>query len=440
LPLKPTPTMSLNKLINLSFCISCFLTSSYSLAQDYYAPGGTLTYADCIYKKNIKSVQLHKDGYEFSAPIIRLGSNELLKLSFDELTNETKTYRYTFIHCDANWNPSTQLLPSQYLSGFYDNSINDYQYSKNTFQKYVHYEALFPNENIKPLLSGNYLLKVFLEEEVVLTKRFMVVEERVLIIPSVHRASRVEESDYKQEVDFTIQTGGYSIINPYNDLKVVITQNDRWDNAITKLKPLFVKNDELVYDFDFDNVFSGGNEFRNFNIKSIYWNSEFVKQNYRDSAGYHAILFPSKKRSLYQYLSDQDVNGKYIVSRQESSLNASATEAEYVYVHFSIKMEEMENGNVYVVGGFNQWEATNENKAFYNSDLSQYENIQYLKQGYYNYLYLFLQDGKKTFDEAAAEGQHYETENDYTIYVYYKPMSSNHDQLIGVKRFNSLRR
>ncbi len=403
-----------------------------------------LRYDDHIYKKNIRTVQLQKNDWEFSAPVIKLGSDEKLKLSFDDLDTESKTYRFTIVHCDAAWNPSDRLLQSEYITGFFDDNINDYSYSKNTIQRYVHYELLFPTENLKPSKSGNYILKVFLEYDpnnVVLTKRFMVLDERVSVLPDIHHATILDEYHYKQEIDFTIQTGTYQVTNPYQDLRVVLLQNDRWDNAITKLKPVFVKENELTYDFDSDNVFPGGNEFRNFDIKSLRWNSEYVKYITYDSINnYHVYLFPGKRRNILQYLSDKDVNGKFKIHRQESSPAASETEAEYVYVHFTLPMEKpVENGSIYVFGGLTGWKYTNEYKMFYNKTLSQYEAVLYLKQGYYNYEYVYLRDDEKSGDESYVEGTHYETENDYCIYVYHRPMSSNYDQLIGMKRINSWR-
>jgi hypothetical protein len=411
--------------------------------NNQYYDGNFLRYEDFIYKKNIRSVQLQKEDWEFSAPVIKLGSAERLKLLFDDLDGETKNYHFTIIHCDANWQPSDRLMQSEYIAGFFDDNINDYQYSKNTIQHYVHYELLFPTENLKPTKSGNYIPKVYLDydqNDLVLTRRFMVVDERVNITPDIHHATIIDDYNYKQEVDFSIQTSGYQITNPYQDLKVVLMQNDRWDNAITKLKPLFVKDNELTYDYDQDNVFPGGNEFRNFDIKSLRWNSEFVRSNTSDSANnYHVKLFPGKPRDILQYLSDRDINGKYKITRQESSAAASETEAEYVYVHFTLQMkEQVSDGAIYVFGALTDWKYTNENKMHYNKELSQYEATLYLKQGYYNYEYVYLKDNEKAGDETYVEGSHYETENDYVIYVYYKPLSSNYDQLIGMKRFNSI--
>lgn len=435
---------------SIKYFLQVIIFSAFSLpvfsqnSDNQYYEENFLRYEDFVYKKNIRTVQLQKDDWEFSAPAIKLGSGEKLRLSFDDLSDESKNYRFTIVHCDANWQPSDRLLPAEYINGFFDDNINDYQHSKNTIQQYVHYELLFPTENLVPTKSGNYLLKVFLDYEqndLVLTKRFMVVDERVNIIPDIHHATVLDDYHYKQEIDFSIQTAGYQITNPYQDLKVVITQNDRWDNAITTLKPVFVKDNELTYDHDQENVFPGGNEFRNFDIKSLRWNSEFVRSNTSDSLKKdHVYLYPGKKKNFLQYMSDRDINGKYKIARQESSPAASETEAEYVYVHFALQMkEQVEDGSLYVFGALTDWKYSNANKMHYNKALSQYEATLYLKQGYYNYEYVYLKDNEKTGDESYVEGSHYETENDYAIYVYYRPISSNYDHLIGLRRLNSLR-
>ncbi len=430
-------------LLLFSFIVLPFLAYCQSDDEEFYQ-SNFLRYEDFIYKKTIKTVQLQKDDWEFTAPVIRLGTQEKLKLTFDDLGAESKTYRYTVIHCDANWQPSDRMLPSEYIKGFFDDNIYDYRFSSNTLQNFVHYELIFPTENLRPTVSGNYLLKVFADydqNDLILTKRFMIIDERINIIPDYHRATIIEESNFKQEIDFTLQTTGLVITNPFQDIKVVLMQNDRWDNAIGNIKPLFVKDNELVYDHDRDNVFAGGNEFRNFDIKSLRWNSERVKNITSDSSkNYHVHLFPDKKRSYLRYMTDRDINGQYKITRQESSRNGSDIEAEYVYVHFTLPMEEaLREGSLYVFGELSNWKYGNSNKMTYNKTLKQYEATMYLKQGYYNYQYIFLKDNEKAGDVTEIEGSHFETENDYVIYIYHKPFTSNYDQLIGMRRFNSSR-
>ncbi|MFI5164019.1 MAG: DUF5103 domain-containing protein [Bacteroidia bacterium] len=443
--------------VSFGFFTSAFLLfTSLGFAQDasQYYDNGFIRYEDYVYKKNIRTVQCHKADWEFSPPVIQLGTADKIKLMFDDLDSDSKNYRFTIIHCDANWQPTTHVVQSDYINGFFDDNITDYQYSKNTIQRYVHYELLFPTENLKPTKSGNYILKVFLDYDqnnVILTRRFMVLDEHVQIIPDVHRPSIIEDYDYNQEVDFTIKTRGYQITNPYDDLKIVLMQNDRYDNAITKLKPLFVKDDELTYNYDKDNVFPGGNEFRAFDISGLSWRSEQIKnvtypgqdtsREIRDSIRtYHVYLSPDKRRNGFRYTTEYDKNGKFKINRAESSPGASTTEAEYVFVKFSLPMTApVADGVIYLIGELTEWKYSNDFKMKYNYTEHAYELTLFLKQGYYNYEYTYLKDKDKVGDETFIEGTHYETENDYVIYVYNTPMGSNYDQLIGMKRFNSLK-
>lgn len=410
-----------------------------STADDYYG-SNAIRYEDYIYKQYIKTVQLRDESFELSQPILNLGSEEKLKLSFDDLDGDLKTYSYTIIHCNANWEPS-DLMVAEYIDGFADNNITDYHHSFNTIQKYTHYNAIFPNNATRITKSGNYILKVYQDgnsENIVITKRFMIYESKISIECRVMQASIIEDRNYKQELDFTIQRGGYNINNPFSDLKIVITQNNRWDNAKTNLKPVFVKDAELVYDFDQENVFTAGNEYRNFDIKSIRYHSEKIYTVGIDSLGNQVTLYSDDKRTFKRYYSQSDINGNFLIKVQEG--NNSEVEADYCYVHFFLPYDDpMIDGNLYVFGAYNGWRCNQENLLHYNAKRFGYECTLFLKQGYYNYEYAFLKDGATEADNTIIEGMHYETENDYTIYVYHRAQGYFYDQLIGVKRLNSMK-
>lgn len=407
--------------------------------DDYYADN-TIRYEDHVYKKNIKTIQLHDESYELSQPILNLESQERLKLSFDDLDADLKNYSYTLIHCNANWEPS-DLQPAEYIDGFADNTITDYRYSFNTLQKFTHYNTVFPNNATRITKSGNYILKVYMDgnpENIVITKRFMVYQNKISIVSKVTAASIIEDRNYKQELDFTINHEGYPITNPFGDLKIVITQNNRWDNAKTNLKPVFVKDEELVYDYDQDNVFTGGNEFRYFDMKSIRYHSERIYSVNTDTAGNHVTLYTDEKRDFKRYSTYTDINGKYLIKIQEGT--NSEVEADYCYVNFFLPYDNaLTDGNLYVFGAFNDWKCNRDNLMHYNEKRFGYECTLYLKQGYYNYEYVFLKDGETAADETIIEGMHYETENDYTIYAYHRKQGTFYDQLIGVKRLNSMK-
>ncbi len=407
--------------------------------DDYYG-NNTIRYDDYVYKPSIKTVLLHDESFELSQPILNLDLEQKLKLSFDDLDADLKNYSYTIILCNYNWEPS-DLVAAEYIDGFADNTINDYRYSFNTLQKFTHYNAVFPNNTTRITKSGNYILKVYLDgnpDNIVITRRFMVFQNKIMIDSKVTPASIISDRNFKQEIDFTINHTGYTITNPFADLNVVITQNSRWDNAKTTLKPLFVKDAELVYDFDEDNVFTGGNEFRYFDIKSIRYQSERIAKVNIDSSGNQVNLVSDEKRTFKRYTTYTDINGNFLVKVQEG--NNSEVEADYCYVHFFLQYDALlTDGNLYVFGAFNAWKCNQENLMHYNQKRFGYECTLYLKQGYYNYEYTFLKDGVTAADETLIEGMHYETENDYTIYVYHRQQGTFYDQLIGVKRLNSMR-
>lgn len=396
-------------------------------------------YNNYVYKKSIKTVQLNAPDFMLSQPILQLHSGETLQLSFDDLDTELQSYSYTFIHCNANWEPS-DLMSSEFIDGFTENSINDYRYSANTLQRYIHYYCVFPNNSTRFTKSGNYILKVYQDnnsDDLVLTRRFMISDSKISITGEVTKASIIADRNYKQEIDFTIDHTGYPIQNPYGDLIVVLLQNNHFSTLRTGLKPVYVKDQQLVYDYDEENVFPGINEFRNFDIKSIRYNTEHVASIKRHEDGYHVLLFADEKRAFKQYFTQQDINGNFVIKTQDGT--NSDTDAEYCHVSFYLPHDGMlTEGQLYVYGAYNGWTCTQENRMHYNAERMGYECDLYLKQGYYNYEYILMND-QQQIDETFVEGSHAETENDYTILVYHRFPGTFYDQLIGVRRLNSIR-
>jgi hypothetical protein len=423
-------------LLSNNLCISQKIIDS---TKNDYVVTSDIRYEDYVYLPTIKTVQLHDESFDMSQPIINIESDEKLKLSFDEMDADFKNYSYTYIHCNSNWEPSN-LMPAEFIDGFQDNPINNYRYSVNTLQKYIHYYAVFPSSTSRFSKSGNYILKVYENgnpDNIILTKRFMVFQNKIGIEAKVTRATDVSYMNYNQEVDFTINYGAYKITNPYSDLKIVLTQNNRWDNAKTNLKPLFVKDQELIYELSSENIFPGGSEFRDLNIKSIRNQlSDKVIKIINDSSKNEIYLAPDEKRSFKKYEFSTDLDGGFLIKTQSST--NSEVEGDYCFVHFFLPMAEPEpDGNLYVFGAFNGWGYNRDNLMHYNIKRKGYEATLFLKQGYYNYEYAFLKDGETALDDTLIEGTHYETENNYTIYVYHKQRGTFYEQLIGVKRVNS---
>jgi hypothetical protein len=433
-----------NLLVPIFFVLAllfCCLTSFKSIKlyvsnDDDYATNNYMRYDDFIYDDSIKSVLLYNTRSELSYPIINLQSGDLIKLSFDDLRRNSTPYNYTVIHCNGNWEPSS-LSKSEYIEGFYEDEIFDYKYSTNTDLAYTHYNKTFPNDNMKVTKSGNYILKAYKvndSEHPILTKRFMVVENRVAIKMTTKRATDVNESYFRQEIDFKINHEGYDLANAYDKLNVVLMQNYRWDNAITTLKPKFIKDTELNYDYNnSENVFDGNNEYRNFDIKSIKYQTIRIDKIRYEPADkiVHVHILPDETRSFKQYYSDQDLNGNFLIKKNEG--NDSEMDADYVKVHFRLPYKmPLTDGNLYLFGKFSDWKFKEELKLDYDTLKQEYVKEVLLKQGYYNYMYCFVKDGAKNKgDLSVIEGSHYETENEYSILVYHRGVNDNYDRLIG---------
>ncbi len=403
---------------------------------DYYA-SGYLRYENFVYNKNIRTVVFEQANLRLSDPVIELNRPEKLILSFDDLEGDYKNYMYTLIHCDAAWNPSS-LLQNEYLSGFTEDRIINYRTSFNTLQPYTHYEQEIPGREVLPILSGNYLVKVYIEgapETPVLTRRMMVLHARATIEANVHRATIVNDMDRKQEVDFSIFHQGLQVVNPFEDIKVVIQQNSRWDNSIKGLRPLFLKDNELDYNYEEENTFNAGNEFRTFDTRTLRMQTQFVENILRTETGYTVVLTTDLSRSFGRYVTENDINGKFLVKTQDGRDND--LEGEYASVKFTLKHEILTNGNFYVFGALSDWKTTPENKMVYNDDEARYEALLFLKQGYYDYQYVFVPDGALIADETVVEGSHYETENEYNIFVYYRGTGTRYDALVAFKKLKS---
>ena len=394
-----------------------------------------IIYKNETFNRQIKTVLCHNTIDELSLPIINLNSAEQLLISFDDLDTDIKDYYFTIIHCKSDWTAS-DLMQSEYINGFTDKPITNYEFSFNTIQKYSHYSFNFPTEELKPILSGNYVFKIYEQGgETIAFKRFMVLETMLTIKAEVKRATLVDDRKTKHEIDFIIKHPNITIADPFSDIKVTIKQNNRGDNAITDLKPLFVNNNELIYDYQEDNTFWGNNEFRHFDIKSLRYQSERIKSIYFDSTYNHVYLFNDKKRPFDRYSIEPDINGKFLIKSQEGW--KSSIEADYAFVHFTLPVENISYGEIFLLGGFSDWQLNDDFKMQYNADKKQYEASIYLKQGYYNYHYALKDSTTNRVDVSFIEGTHYQTRNDYYLYVYYRAVGDRHDSFVGFLKTSS---
>lgn len=394
---------------------------------------------DKIYVPYIKSASLQPDEWDLSIPIMELGSSKQFILEFDDLTNEIRDYQVQLIHCTPTWEES-DMIRNEYISGFQEDNIYQYNYSFNTFQPYVHYEYRFPSDNMSFTLSGNYVIKVYQNfdpEDVVLTKRFMVYQDAVKVTANVHQATLMAQRYSHHEVDFNIDYSGLNVTDPFTEFEVVIRQNDRWDNAITGLKPVFIRENSLIYEYDRENVFAAGNEFRHFDIQALnYYSDRIDSISFRQNS-YEVYLFSDEARGSKRYFNRSDINGKRKYGTRLSK--AFKTDADYAWVNFYLPYHDpVDNGSIYIFGELTNWQYIPEAKMKYNHDLFRYEGRLQLKQGYYNYEYVYLKQDDPIGDVSLIEGSHYQTENLYSIYVYHKNFNDDYFRLVGFKTISSL--
>jgi hypothetical protein len=396
-------------------------------------------YENRIYSPSVRTVLFHPVGNETGFPAIRLRSNDRLMIRFDDMDEGVKNYQYTFVHCNADWTPS-RLSKNEYLSGMTDNFIQNYEFSFNTFFPYTHFYLSFPNQNVGFKISGNYLLIIY-EDNInkpVITRRFIVYEEITNAGIEVRRPTVVQLNNTHQEVDVFLSHPGYVIPDPYQDLHLTILQNQRWDNAITHLKPVFVQAGRVIYNFDNgENTFPGGNEFRVFDMKNLQVLGIGMMKTELNENNWNVYLFRESPRNRDRYVFWQDINGQMVIRRQNS--NNSHIEADYAWVDFQLLVPEpFAEGNVYVWGQLSDWQLLPDFVMNYDYDARAYKAKIFLKQGYYNYLYA-LQNFSGIADPGPIEGNFWETENEYTVIFYHREIGIRYDRIIGFARLSSRR-
>lgn len=397
---------------------------------------------EMIYKPYIKTLQLFQYGNQQGLPIYTLNSGDQLELGFDDIEGSLKNYYYTYVLCDYNWQP-VNLNPFDYIKGFTQNRISTYRYSSIAFTRYTHYQAILPDRNAAvPTRSGNYLLKVFLDGDIsklIFTKRMYVLEQKATISAEVVQPFTPQLFTTHQKIRFSASIKDINSFSAAQQVKAVILQNNRWDNALKDIAPTFVRGTTLEYNSENLGIFEGGKEWRWLDLRSFRLQSDRVaKANYNKNST-DIFLKPDADRRAQRYVYFPDYNGMYNIRTYET-INP-LWQGDYATVYFSYIPP---NGlpypkqELYLQGAFTGYGLTDQWKMIYNEEKQLYETNAFLKQGYYNYNYVVKDlemDGKTT----AMEGNYWETENSYTILIYYKSFTDRSDQLIGVSQFNSRR-
>lgn len=401
------------------------------------AQGEIVVPDNAIYEESIRTIIAHHVGNELSPPFFELGVGGM-NVRFDDIGEGFRDLYYTVYLCTADWEFS-ELDQSEYINGFSENYINEYQQSFNTYVDFSHYIIDYPNDMSSVNRSGNYVLVVYEDgdpELALFSCRFVVYENLVKVEGNVNVPTEVAERSYRQEIDFTIKHQSYEIRNPYSDFQVSILQNNRWDNAITHLEPRFVKDRELDYDYGSENNFDGGNEWREFDLKQVDFITVQIANTQLVGQQWNCWLKPDPKRAFLQYKTIGDINGRFLVKNDDGF--DRHLEADYVLVHFTLPFDfPLANSKIYIYGALSNWQFDPAFELHYDYDHKEYQASILLKQGFYNYTYAVVAEADYFTSSKDVEGTHFVTENDYTIFAYNYDYADDYDRVVGVLFLNS---
>jgi len=381
----------------------------------------------------IKTIAFNKPT-ESPLPVFKLG--EAITLEFDVLNGYEDDFYYEIKHYNKDWTPSV-LIESEYIEGFNEQRIRDYQNSFNTYQIFSHYTLTIPNEQTRGLKkSGNYIITIYNEyDEIEFTRKFMIYEDVVSIGVDIKRSRDVSEIHEKQTVDIVVNANNFQFNNPKQSVEAVIIQNNNLKTAITDLEPQYILGEQLSYKYTKETSFYAGNEYLYFENKDLRGANNGV-QFIKLKALYNTYLYRNIPRFDAPYTYNPDINGNFLITALDT--DTPKTNADYAQVHFSLQLEQLPNNKtVHVYGYFNNYVVDDSNKMTYYNDSGSYELPLLLKQGFYNYKYV-VKDNNGTIDENAISGNFYQTENDYKVLIYYRDLGARYDRIIGVGEGNSV--
>ncbi len=393
-----------------------------------------------IFSPSFHSLQIRNEINDQLPPVLVLGSNDILTVSFDEFAESHRDLRYTLYHLDADWNID-RLVADEYIDTFNDAPVENYDYSNTTTAHYVHYTIPVPDGRMAPLVSGNYLIRVYEDGEPdspLLQARFYVSEEAVDVNGKVSGITDIDYRDAHQQLSIQIDGNeDFTLDDLSNRLIVKVLQNGRQDNIVTLTHPQFLTGQSARYEHQKQLIFPAGNEYRRFETVSTTYPGRGVEEIRYAHPYYHMKLIPDLQRNRTGYAYDRTQNGRYRV--REYNSDNSDLDADYVVVHFELEAPYYPDADIYIDGDLTNRRFDNESRMHYDSSSGVYRHSMMLKQGSYNYQYLALPHGASEALTLPIEGDFYETDNEYTILVYYRRPGARYDRLLAVSTIYGMR-
>lgn len=389
-----------------------------------------------IFSPDFRSLKVECEDDFMSVPTISLDGDRKIIISFDELTSERSYLSYSLYHCNSDWKPS-QLLEMEYLPGFNKADIEDFGFSRTTYTQYVNYRIEIPNEDMTPLVSGNYLLTVYPEdepEEILLQARFCVSENSVPITAnaSVHtdRGTNVG----LQQLAVELNTESLQGIDPFSEILLVVEQNGVPQYRRVIQQPFRVESGRVIYNHNADLLFPSGNEWRRFETVRVDYPGLHTDSTRFVNGNYQAYLTMDEGRADQPYFYDRTQFGRFKIREYNSS--DSNLGADYPDTHFTLDFPQLMNADIYLDGEFTNHLLLPEYKLNYNTDDHLYRAVVPLKQGSYNYRYVAVEkdaDGnpKGLPTATLVEGDKNETINEYHIQVFLRQHGARADRLLG---------
>lgn len=409
--------------------LSLLLALAYTLCHAY----GRQT----IYVPTIKTLQVVVNQDWLSPPVMKLNSNDVLNISFDEMSHDYHRFVYKIEHCEADWSVSDELFESDYIEGFNDNPIEDYQNSINTTVLYTHYKLQIPNEECRLKMSGNYRLTIYDEDnddQIVLTAEFMVVEPVMSVGLAVTSNTDIDLNDSHQQLSMTLNYGPINITNREEQISTIVIQNNSHESSRINVKPNIVNNKGMRWEHNRELIFNAGNEYRKFEVLALSHPTMGIERISWDGHNYNAYPFVAEPRKNYLY--DEDANGAFYI-RNSDNIDNNYT-CDYVYVHYKLKSPELSGLTLAVDGNWATYDDHNIYRMEYDKTDATYNAVILQKQGYYSYRFVAI-DANGNMTLAPTEGSFYQTENRYQAYIYYKGTGERTWRLVGYRQveFNS---
>ncbi len=381
-----------------------------------------------VFVDNLKTLRVEVNGLWDHAPVVPIGGQNYVEISFDDLQHSYERRTYHITHCNADWTPS-ELLENEYLDGFNDRPIENYEPSMNTTMMYNHYTLRLPNEDVRLKVSGNFIVDIYEDgdDEPVARACFSVLDSKVDARMTVSPNTDIDQYASHQQVSLSLNYYTYNVHRPEEELRPVVLQNRRWDTRVDVGRPSNLQSTELFYEHKDELIFKAGNEYRRFEILDEYVPTMRVESMSYHEPYYHATIMTDEQRRNYIY--DEDQDGRFLVRNGDNVDNE--TESDYFITHFQLDMPEIEGGKVYLNGDLTYNSYSEDYEMEYDPSINAYIIALPLKQGSYNYQYMFVPDGYDRGSEIETEGSFYQTENEYSVYIYHRPFGGRYDHLVG---------